>query len=147
LFIRDPDPDFLPILYPGSRGQKRHQIPDPGVKKAQDPGSGSATLSEACGTDLRREWPLEGVAGLGRPAAGVNIRTVVVHPLVQLLAEPVVVQLDLTALNKHRFKHRKKGKKTKKRQQISNPSADPMKLKIRIRIRNLINFQMTCQEM
>ncbi len=33
LFIPDPDPDFLTIL-----------VPDPGVKKAPDPGSGSATL-------------------------------------------------------------------------------------------------------
>jgi hypothetical protein len=31
MFIPDPDLDFLPI-------------PDPGVKKARDPGSGSATL-------------------------------------------------------------------------------------------------------
>jgi hypothetical protein len=80
--------------------------------------------AEACGTDLRREGPLEGVAGLGGPAAGVDIRTVVVHPLVQLLAEPVVVQLDLPPLthtHTRRFKHRKKGKKTKKGQQ--NPSA------------------------
>jgi hypothetical protein len=32
MFIPDPDPDFLPIPYPGSRGQndKRHQIPYPG---------------------------------------------------------------------------------------------------------------------
>ncbi len=33
LFIPDPDPDFLPILDAGSKGQK-----------APDPGSGSATL-------------------------------------------------------------------------------------------------------
>jgi hypothetical protein len=33
LFIPDPDADFLPSW-----------IPDPGVKKAPDPGSGSATL-------------------------------------------------------------------------------------------------------
>jgi hypothetical protein len=33
LFIPDPDPGFYPSL-----------IPDPGVKKAPDPGSGSATL-------------------------------------------------------------------------------------------------------
>jgi hypothetical protein len=33
LFIPDPDADFLPS-----------RIPDPGVKKAPDPGSGSATL-------------------------------------------------------------------------------------------------------
>ncbi len=85
-------------VYPGSNNFFPSRIPDPGVKKAPDPGSGSATLSEACGTDLRREGPLEGVAGLGRPAAGVNIRRVVVHPLIQLLAEPVVVQLDLPAL-------------------------------------------------
>jgi hypothetical protein len=66
------------------------------------------------------------MAGLGRPAAGMDIRTVVVHPLVQLLAEPVVVQLDLPPLtHKHRFKNRKKDKKTKQRQQISYPSADP----------------------
>ncbi len=25
-----PDPDFLPMPDPGSRGQKRHRIPDPG---------------------------------------------------------------------------------------------------------------------
>jgi hypothetical protein len=36
--IPDPDADFLPIPDPGSR------IPDPGVNKAPDPGSGSATL-------------------------------------------------------------------------------------------------------
>jgi hypothetical protein len=37
LFIPDPDPDFLPILDPGSRGKKctRSRIPDP------DTGSGS----------------------------------------------------------------------------------------------------------
>ncbi len=35
LFIPDPDPD--PDFYPS-------RIPDPGVKKAPDPGSGSATL-------------------------------------------------------------------------------------------------------
>ncbi len=55
LFIPDPDPDFLPFPDPGSRGQKgtgswiqgskRHRIPDPGIKKAPDPGSGSATLN------------------------------------------------------------------------------------------------------
>jgi hypothetical protein len=48
--IPDPDPDFLPIPDPGSkgskgtgsriRGSKSHRIPDPGVKKAPDPGSG-----------------------------------------------------------------------------------------------------------
>jgi hypothetical protein len=27
--ILELDPDFLPIPYPGSRGQKRHRIPDP----------------------------------------------------------------------------------------------------------------------
>ncbi len=36
--IPDPDPDFLPIPDPGSL------ILDPGVIKAPDPGSGSATL-------------------------------------------------------------------------------------------------------
>jgi hypothetical protein len=36
LLIPDPDPDFLPIL-----------DPDPGVKKAPDPGSGYATLEKA----------------------------------------------------------------------------------------------------
>jgi hypothetical protein len=36
LFIPDLDPDFLPI--------PDHRIPDPGVNKAPDPGSGSATL-------------------------------------------------------------------------------------------------------
>jgi hypothetical protein len=50
--IPDPDTDFFPIPDPGSRGQKgtrswipdpASQIPDPGVKKAPDPGSGSAT--------------------------------------------------------------------------------------------------------
>jgi hypothetical protein len=60
------------------------------------------------------------VAGLGRPAAGVNIRTVVVHPLVQLLAESVVVQLNLSALKHTDLNIEKKGKK-----QISNLSADP----------------------
>jgi hypothetical protein len=99
-----PDPIFFSprseFFHPGSRILTFYpsRIPDPVVKKAPDPGSGSATLSETCETDLRREGPLEGVAGLGRPAAGVNIRTVVVHPLVQLLAESVVVQLDLSAL-------------------------------------------------
>jgi hypothetical protein len=49
-----PDPDFLPVPDPGSRGQKGtgsriltfypSRIPDPGVKKAPDPGYGSATL-------------------------------------------------------------------------------------------------------
>jgi hypothetical protein len=39
MFIPDPDPDFLPIPDPGFR------IPDPGVKKAPDLGSGSATLT------------------------------------------------------------------------------------------------------
>ncbi len=34
MFILDPDADFLPI-------------PDPGVKKAPDPGSGSATLQKS----------------------------------------------------------------------------------------------------
>ncbi len=29
MFITDPDLDFLPIPDPGSRGQKRHRIPDP----------------------------------------------------------------------------------------------------------------------
>jgi hypothetical protein len=33
----DPDPDFLPI-------------PDPGVKRAPDPGSGSATLTKIAGS-------------------------------------------------------------------------------------------------
>ncbi len=28
-FISDPDPDFIPIPDPGSRGSKRHRIPDP----------------------------------------------------------------------------------------------------------------------
>jgi hypothetical protein len=39
--IRDPEK-----TYSGSRiqGSKRHRIPDPGVKKAPDSGSGSATL-------------------------------------------------------------------------------------------------------
>ncbi len=37
MFIPDPDADFLPIPDPGSRGSKRHRIPDPG--------SGSATLT------------------------------------------------------------------------------------------------------
>jgi hypothetical protein len=39
--IRDPGKTFS-----GSRiqGSKRHRIPDPGVKKAPDPGSGYATL-------------------------------------------------------------------------------------------------------
>jgi hypothetical protein len=37
LFIPDPDADFLPILDPG-----------PGVKKAPDLGSGSATLVTIC---------------------------------------------------------------------------------------------------
>jgi hypothetical protein len=39
--IRDPEK-----TYSGSRiqGSKRHRIPDPGVKKAPDPGFGSATL-------------------------------------------------------------------------------------------------------
>jgi hypothetical protein len=46
--IRDPRSGIRkkPIPDPGSRiqGSKRHRIPDPGVKKAPDPGSGSATL-------------------------------------------------------------------------------------------------------
>jgi hypothetical protein len=29
LFIPDPDPEFLPIPDPGSRGLERHRIPDP----------------------------------------------------------------------------------------------------------------------
>jgi hypothetical protein len=45
-------PDFLPIPDPGGQkstgsriqGSKRDRIPDPVVKKAPDPGSGSATL-------------------------------------------------------------------------------------------------------
>jgi hypothetical protein len=47
--ILDPDPDFLPIPDPGSRiqGSKRHRILDPGVKKAMDPRSESATLEKA----------------------------------------------------------------------------------------------------
>jgi hypothetical protein len=36
LFIPDPDPDFLPI--------RPSRIPDPGIKKAPNLGSGSATL-------------------------------------------------------------------------------------------------------
>ncbi len=47
---------------------------------------------------LRRERPLEQMAGPGGPTAGVDIRTVVLHPLVELLAEPVVVQLNLSPL-------------------------------------------------
>jgi hypothetical protein len=45
--ILDPDADFLPI-------------PDPGVKKAPDPGSGSATLLNTylCDFHLRRKWRL-----------------------------------------------------------------------------------------
>ncbi len=31
-FIPDPDPDFLPIPDPGSRGSKRHRIPDPDLR-------------------------------------------------------------------------------------------------------------------
>jgi hypothetical protein len=42
MFIPDPDLDFLPIPDPGSREKTRHGIP--GVKKAPDPRSGSATL-------------------------------------------------------------------------------------------------------
>jgi hypothetical protein len=99
-------PSRIPI-----QGSKRHRIPDPE----------HCNYAEACGTDLRREGPLEGVAGLGRPAARVNIRTVVVHPLVQLLAEPVVVQLDLPALSHTHTDSNtgKNGKKTMKRQQKS----------------------------
>ncbi len=41
--IPDPDPDL--IFYPS-------RIQDPGVKKAPDPGSGSATLTECTGTVL-----------------------------------------------------------------------------------------------
>ncbi len=47
LFV--PDPDILPTPDPGYRGQKgtgsrtRSRIPNPGVKKAPDRGSGSAT--------------------------------------------------------------------------------------------------------
>jgi hypothetical protein len=39
MFIPDPDPDIFPSRIQGS---KKHQMPDPGVKKAPDPGS--ATL-------------------------------------------------------------------------------------------------------
>jgi hypothetical protein len=42
MFIPDLDLDLLPIPYPG--GSKKHRIPDPGVKKAPDPGSGYETL-------------------------------------------------------------------------------------------------------
>ncbi len=43
-----PDPNFsIP-----DQGSKRFRIPDPGVKKAPDPGSGSATLSTMTGFDL-----------------------------------------------------------------------------------------------
>jgi hypothetical protein len=38
LFIPDPDPESR------IQGVKKHRIPDPGGKKAPDPGSGSATL-------------------------------------------------------------------------------------------------------
>ncbi len=54
MFTPDPDLDFLPIPDPGYMGQKATgsqikgskslRIPDPGVNKAPDPGSGSATL-------------------------------------------------------------------------------------------------------
>jgi hypothetical protein len=39
--IPDPDPTFAPSRI---QGVKKHRIPDPGGKKAPDPGSGSATL-------------------------------------------------------------------------------------------------------
>jgi hypothetical protein len=37
---------MIQVVHPESRiqGSKRHRIPDPGVKKAPDPRSGSATL-------------------------------------------------------------------------------------------------------
>jgi hypothetical protein len=46
--FRIPDPGVKKAPDPGSRiqGSKRHRIPDPGVKKAPDPGSGSATLMD-----------------------------------------------------------------------------------------------------
>jgi hypothetical protein len=54
MFIPDLDLDFLPIPDLGYRGQKATgsriqgskslRIPDPGIKKASDPGSGFATL-------------------------------------------------------------------------------------------------------
>ena len=56
-------------------------------------------------TDIKREncylgceWSLQRVAGLGRPAAGMNVRTVVIHPLVELLGPAVVVDLNLATL-------------------------------------------------
>jgi hypothetical protein len=39
MFIKDPDPELEFLVYPS-------RIPDPGVKKAPDPGSSAATLSE-----------------------------------------------------------------------------------------------------
>jgi hypothetical protein len=43
---RIPDPDFYPSRIRDPRsGKNLFRIPDPGVKKAPDPGSGSATLA------------------------------------------------------------------------------------------------------
>jgi hypothetical protein len=40
-----PDPDFYPSRIPDPGSEKKlFRIPDPGVKKTPDPGSGSATL-------------------------------------------------------------------------------------------------------
>jgi hypothetical protein len=50
--IRDPEKTYSA----GSGGQS-HRIPDPGVKKAPDPGSGSATLN--CGSGPDKEPMLE----------------------------------------------------------------------------------------
>jgi hypothetical protein len=48
MFIMDPDLVFLPYQFSGSR------IPDPGVKKAPDPGSGTLViiLNQCCGSGM-----------------------------------------------------------------------------------------------
>jgi hypothetical protein len=47
------------IWDPGS-GKNLFRIPDPGVKKAQDPGSGSATLDATMGPELNTEGTSHG---------------------------------------------------------------------------------------
>ncbi len=48
---------------------------------------------------LRREGSLKGMPSFDSPATGMNVRTVVVHPLVELLAKPVIMDLYLATLS------------------------------------------------